>query len=43
MTELGIEYASKQCEELINNNVTGLHFFTLNKSYSTSQILNNIL
>lgn len=43
MTELGIEYASNQCEELINNNVTGLHFFTLNKSYSTSQILNNIL
>ena len=40
--ELGIEFASIQCENLIKNEVRGLHFFTLNKSYSTVQILKNI-
>ena len=40
--ELGIEFASNQCENLIQNKVKGLHFFTLNKSYSTKEILKNI-
>lgn len=43
MIEMGIDYASQQCEELIKNKVKGLHFFTLNKSYSTAKILDNIL
>ena len=43
MKKLGIEYAANQCRELIENNVDGLHFFTLNKSESSSAILNNIL
>ena len=38
----GIEFASEQCENLIKNGTKGLHFFTLNKSYSTTQILKNI-
>lgn len=42
LIEFGIEYASFQCEELIKNGIKGLHFYTLNKSYSTNQILNNI-
>lgn len=41
--KLGIEFASTQCEELKENKVKGLHFFTLNKSYSTTKILENIL
>lgn len=41
--EFGIEFASQQCEDLIKNEVEGLHFFTLNKSYSTKEILKNIL
>lgn len=41
--KLGIEFASKQCAELIENKVKGLHFFTLNKAFSTSKILDNIL
>ncbi|MBR5554740.1 methylenetetrahydrofolate reductase [bacterium] len=41
--ELGIEFASVQCEDLLANETNGLHFFTLNKSYSTSKILTNIL
>ena len=39
----GIEYAIYQCEELLDNGIIGLHFYTLNKSYATSEILNNIL
>ncbi len=42
LIEFGIEYASFQCEELIKNGIKGLHFYTLNKYYSTNQILNNI-
>lgn len=43
MKELGIDFASYQCQQLIDAEVAGLHFFTLNKSYSTSQILDNLL
>ena len=42
LIEFGIEYATSQCEDLIKNEIKGLHFYTLNKSYSTNQILNNI-
>lgn len=38
----GIEYASNQCKDLIENNVKGLHFYTLNKSCAVNEILNNI-
>lgn len=40
--QYGIEYASKQCEELLSNGVKGLHFYTLNKAYSVSGILSNL-
>lgn len=43
MKEMGIDFASYQCQQLIDAEVSGLHFFTLNKSFSTSQILDNIL
>ena len=39
----GIEYASQQCNELLKNDVKGLHFYTLNKSHAVSEILKNIL
>lgn len=39
----GIEFVSRQCKELLNTGVSGLHFFTLNKAYSTSKILENII
>jgi methylenetetrahydrofolate reductase (NADPH) len=41
-TEYGIEYATKQCEELLRAGVPGIHFYTLNKAYSTSRILKNL-
>ncbi|MGH8631205.1 MAG: methylenetetrahydrofolate reductase, partial [Burkholderiales bacterium] len=42
VTELGVEYATKQCEELVRAGVPGLHFYTLNKAESTSRILHNL-
>ena len=41
-TEFGIEYATRQCEELIREGVPGIHFYTLNKAHSTTRILKNL-
>ena len=40
--ELGVQHATEQCEELILNGAPGIHFYTLNRSNSTFQILENI-
>ncbi|HMC26935.1 MAG TPA: methylenetetrahydrofolate reductase [NAD(P)H] [Verrucomicrobiae bacterium] len=41
-TEFGIEYATKQCEELLREGVPGIHFYTLNKAYSTTRIMKGL-
>jgi methylenetetrahydrofolate reductase (NADPH) len=40
--QLGIDYATRQCEALIKFGVSGLHFYSLNKSYSLQALCKNL-
>ncbi len=40
--QYGIDYATRQCEELIAHGVPGIHFYTLNKSHSTRRIVESL-
>ena len=42
ITKFGIEYASTQCEELLKHGISGIHFYTLNKSTATQEIYKNL-
>ena len=39
---VGIHWATEQCRDLLDNNVRGIHFYTLNKSDATRQIYENL-
>ncbi len=41
-TELGIEYATEQCEGLLAFGVPGIHFYSLNRSRSVKAICENL-
>ena len=40
--ELGIDYATQQCEGLLRFGVPGIHFYSLNKSRSVMAISRNL-
>ncbi len=39
---IGINYASQQCNELLDDEVDGIHFYTLNRSKATLEIYRNL-
>ena len=36
--EIGVDWATEQCRELIEAGVPGIHFYTLNRSSATRRI-----
>jgi methylenetetrahydrofolate reductase (NADPH) len=42
VAEFGVEFATRQCDELLREGAPGLHFYTLNKAASTTAVLDNL-
>lgn len=42
VADAGIEYATRQCQDLLFHGVDGIHFYTLNRSRATMQICASI-
>lgn len=42
VTALGIDYATAQCAELLEEGIPGIHFYTLNKSRATSEVVERL-
>ena len=40
--QYGVDLATRMCEELIRENVAGLHFYTLNRVNSTAEVMRNL-
>ncbi len=41
--QVGVEWATQQCRELLARGVPGIHFYTLNKSPATRSIFQSLL
>lgn len=42
VVRLGIDHATQQCRDLLKEGVQGIHFYTLNRSHSTEEILRGL-
>jgi methylenetetrahydrofolate reductase (NADPH) len=42
VSQFGIDYATRQCQELLREGAPGLHFYTLNKARSTTEVIRNL-
>ena len=42
MARVGVHWATEQCRDLLDHQVRGIHFYTLNKSDATRQIYENL-
>jgi methylenetetrahydrofolate reductase (NADPH) len=42
VARVGIHWATEQCRDLLDNQVRGIHFYTLNRSDATRQIYGNL-
>ncbi len=42
VSEFGIDFATRQCQELLQSGAPGIHFYTLNKAQPTTRILQNL-
>jgi methylenetetrahydrofolate reductase (NADPH) len=40
--EIGVEFATRQVEELVRHGVPGVHFYVLNKSQATAAVLSTL-
>lgn len=42
VAKVGVHWATEQCRDLLDNQVRGIHFYTLNRSDATRQIYENL-
>jgi methylenetetrahydrofolate reductase (NADPH) len=42
LNAFGVEFATRQCEDLVKAGVPGLHFYTMNRSKAVTQIVRNL-
>jgi methylenetetrahydrofolate reductase (NADPH) len=42
VARVGVHWATEQCRDLLDNQVRGIHFYTLNRSDATRQIYDNL-
>lgn len=42
ITAQGIDYATTQCQELLQEGIPGIHFYTLNKSQATREVVSRL-
>jgi methylenetetrahydrofolate reductase (NADPH) len=42
VAQFGIDYATRQCDDLLRQGAPGIHFYTLNKAASTTRVLQNL-